>query len=236
MMSTTSTLLPYDAVGKNRGCFTGCYKRPKDTINANSSRHRCRMDTNPAKWARACGKSANRLEFSSQRRPPYQHFLAEADPSLVAEMRPSGCLPEVPELLAAASIVCGGAVDLVAVDMPLARSPIIGRRYSDNAVSKVYGARKCGTHSPSASRPGPMSDALNKGFARAGYPLQTDTITAPALIEVYPHPALVELTSARERLPYKASKTKTYWPSDPPSAEAHTSLSAMGRDYHFTRR
>ena len=166
----------------------------------------------------------------------YQHFLAEADPSLVAEMRPSGSLPEVPELLAAASIVCGGAVDLVAVDMPLARSPIIGRRYSDNAVSKVYGARKCGTHSPSASRPGPMSDALNKGFARAGYPLQTDTITAPALIEVYPHPALVELTSARRSgSPTKPQKPKPIGRPLRPWIGA-TSLSAMGRDYHFTRR
>jgi predicted RNase H-like nuclease len=32
------------------------------------------------------------------------------------------------------------------------------------------------------------------------------------LIEVYPHPALVELARASERLPYKASKVGKYWP------------------------
>ena len=33
----------------------------------------------------------------------------------------------------------------------------------------------------------------------------------PASIEVYPHPALVELASAKERLPYKVSKIGKYW-------------------------
>jgi predicted RNase H-like nuclease len=36
------------------------------------------------------------------------------------------------------------------------------------------------------------------------------------VIEVYPHPALVELASAGERLCYKASKVGSYWPSDTP--------------------
>ena len=35
---------------------------------------------------------------------------------------------------------------------------------------------------------------------------------APALIEVYPHTALLGLTGARYRLPYKVSKTNRYWP------------------------
>jgi hypothetical protein len=42
--------------------------------------------------------------------------------------------------------------------------------------------------------------------------LQTLTIASPALIEVYPHPALVELAGAVERLPYKAAKVSAYWP------------------------
>jgi predicted RNase H-like nuclease len=105
---------------------------------------------------------------------------------------------------------CGRPVDLVAIDMPLARSPIVGRRASDDAVSSAYGGRKCGTHTPSAFRPGRMSDDLREGFERAGYPLLTNTIAQSGVIEVYPHPALVELAGASERLPYKASKVRSY--------------------------
>jgi predicted RNase H-like nuclease len=37
------------------------------------------------------------------------------------------------------------------------------------------------------------------------------------VIEVYPHPALVELAGALERLPYKTSKVGSYWPlASPP--------------------
>jgi predicted RNase H-like nuclease len=45
-----------------------------------------------------------------------------------------------------------------------------------------------------------------KGFELAGYSLRTDTIARLGVIEVYPHPALVELAGAAERLPYKALK------------------------------
>jgi predicted RNase H-like nuclease len=126
-----------------------------------------------------------------------------------------------PSLLAAASKLCGQTIDLVAVDMPLARVPIVGRRCSDNAVSIAYGAKKCGTHSPSAIRPGSLSDALGKGFAKAGFPLLTDNGASRGLIEVYPHPALVELAGASERLPYKFSKVRRYWPPANPSERRH---------------
>jgi predicted RNase H-like nuclease len=33
----------------------------------------------------------------------------------------------------------------------------------------------------------------------------------PGVIEVYPHPALIELTGAERRLPYKATKARSYW-------------------------
>jgi len=148
--------------------------------------------------------------------PSYQRFLAFADHHLTAQERPSGSRPDAAALLASAAALCGRAIDLVAIDMPLARSPILGRRCSDNAVSRAYGGRKCGTHTPSASRPGRISDELNEGFRQAGYPLQTVAVTTPGLIEVYPHPALVELTGAQERLRYKASKVRAYWPSATP--------------------
>lgn len=90
------------------------------------------------------------------------------------------------------------------------------RRASDEAVSRAYGSRHCSTHTPSATRPGTISDALTSDFQRAGYTLATESLTDHSLIEVYPHPALVELTGAARRLPYKASKLRTYWPELPP--------------------
>jgi hypothetical protein len=142
----------------------------------------------------------------------YQRFHAMADRRQPAEPRPSGSLPDAPALLASATILCGRPVDLIAVDMPLALTPINARRVADDAVSRAYGGRKCGTHTPSAFRPGRISDALRESFERAGYPLRTDRLALPGVIEVYPHPALVELAGALERLPYKTSKVGSYWP------------------------
>jgi predicted RNase H-like nuclease len=51
----------------------------------------------------------------------------------------------------------------------------------------------------------------------AGYSLLTASKDKPpGLIEVYPHPALIELTGAEKRLPYKVGKIKAYWPSSTP--------------------
>jgi predicted RNase H-like nuclease len=66
--------------------------------------------------------------------------------------------------------------------------------------------------SPSTERPGKLSSALVSAFSKAGYPLLTEQIELPGLIEVYPHPALIELTAVNERLPYKAGKIRNYWP------------------------
>jgi predicted RNase H-like nuclease len=143
----------------------------------------------------------------------YQRFHTLAGHGLAAELRPSGTRPAAAELLASSQKLCGLPVEVVAIDMPLAHQPITGRRESDNAVSSAYGARKCGTHTPSGTRPGRISDELKEEFGQARYPLQTDSIATPGLIEVYPHPALVELANAPERLPYKVSKVRSYWPS-----------------------
>lgn len=129
------------------------------------------------------------------------------------ELRPSGSLPTAPVLLEAARIVSGVDVSLVAVDMPLSRATISRRRTSDDAVSRAYGRRKCGTHTPSMARPGPISDRFRQSFAAAGYPLQTMELLGPGVIEVYPHPALVELSGAPERLQYKVAKSRAFWPS-----------------------
>jgi len=115
-------------------------------------------------------------------------------------------------VLAVAQALCGRRVDLVAVDMPLSRLPITQRRFSDNAVSTQYGGRGAGTHTPSAIRPGPVSDRMRADLEQAGYPLRTSGEVTGGLIEVYPHPALIEFAVADRRLPYKFGKRGKYWP------------------------
>lgn len=151
--------------------------------------------------------------------PSYQHFLASMDSKarvdgrLAPEVRSSGSRPDAAALVDSCSRLCGRKPDVIAIDMPLSKQPIEGRRCSDDAVSKAYGNRQCGTHTPSKVRPGSISDDLRTGFEAAGYSLQTVAIASPGLIEVYPHPALVELANASKRLPYKAAKVRCYWPT-----------------------
>lgn len=121
-------------------------------------------------------------------------------------------LPDAARLLEAAHILSLTPVSIVAVDMPLARSSITTRRVSDNAVSAAYGSRHASTHTPNATRPGAISDRLRDQFAAQGYPLQVKRTVSKGLIEVYPHPALIELLRADRRLPYKAGKVRSYWP------------------------
>lgn len=116
------------------------------------------------------------------------------------------------QLVRSAEKIAENRLSLVTVDMPLSRLPIVGRRASDKEVSSVYGSRKCATHSPSAVRPGPISDGMRSEFEALGFPLLTCSVSSPGLAEVYPHPALVELMGAPERLRYKLSRARLYWP------------------------
>ena len=147
----------------------------------------------------------------------YNRFLIRSDPTVTAERRSAGGRADVRLVLKAASSLCGGPVDLVAVDMPLSRSPICGRRASDNEISKRYGGRGCGTHSPNALRPGEISRALREGFESQDYRLCTTDVSLPGLMEVYPHPTLIELLGAERRLPYNINKARSYWPDLSPS-------------------
>jgi len=145
--------------------------------------------------------------------PSYAHFLALAHGEALDGV-PTGAVPDVAALLDTAQRLAGGPVGLVAIDMPLALTPIVARRPSDNAIARAFGAWHCATHSPSAERPGALSDALREGFAAAGYPLRTGDARAGGLIEVYPHPALVRLAGGTRRLPYKAGNSAKYWPGE----------------------
>lgn len=97
----------------------------------------------------------------------------------------------------------------VAMDVPLSRRAIRGRRAADRAISRAFGAMKCAAHSPNPNRPGAWGRALQRAAETAGYTLQCagdppGLPRAKALIEVYPHPALLRLCSMKERLPYKS--------------------------------
>lgn len=146
----------------------------------------------------------------------YGVFLERGDNVTVS--RHHGSLPDAEAIADVARRRAGVQIDLVAVDMPLSRMPITGRRTSDNMISKMYGAKHASTHTPSATRPGKLSDDLRKGFERMGYPLAVADPVGRALLEVYPHPALIELASADRRLPYKHSKSRKYWPEVAPGA------------------
>lgn len=143
----------------------------------------------------------------------YNDFMQPPDPD-IGLPRPRGSIADAAALLGFSHLLLGHPVDIVAVDMPLSLEPITIRRVSDNKVSSAYGARQCGTHTPSAVRPGPISDNLRQDFETLGYHLATMEVETPALLEVYPHPALVELMDSPKRLPYKHGKTRKYWPTD----------------------
>ena len=151
--------------------------------------------------------------------PSYADFIALGQGRPVDWHRPriEGGTPE-PELLllAARGMAPQAMVEVVAIDMPLSRREIVGRREADDAVSRAFGARGCGTHSPSASRPGQVSVSLRDGFRHAGLPLVTANSSSrvPAVLEVYPHTALLSLLDAPYRIPYKVSKVRKFWPQD----------------------
>ncbi len=148
--------------------------------------------------------------------PSYSQFIDLADRTLVDWTRtPRGERPDVGALLEAARRLLGGQpVDLVTVDMPVAIGAITGRRAADNAVSHTFGARGCSTHSPTATRPGDVGRELTQRFGRLGFRVATTTATCgetPALVEVYPHPALLALLHEDYRVEYKVSRATRYW-------------------------
>ncbi len=152
----------------------------------------------------------------------YGHFLSRAKGLEASDERPRGSIPVAAALLDAARTICGRSVDLVAIDMPVGRHPIVGRHPCDDAISRAFGARGAAVHSPSSERPGALSDDLSAAFAALGYGVCTRP-PARGLIEVYPHAALIEFLRAPRRLEYKGAKIARYWPALS-AAEHHVKL------------
>ena len=106
----------------------------------------------------------------------------------------------------------GERPSLVAVDMPLQRTgEITGRRGADREISRNFGAQWCSTHSPTAARPGRVSSQLRNDLQACGYELAVEQGRTSAVIEVYPHPALLVLLNLEKRLPYKVERRASYW-------------------------
>jgi predicted RNase H-like nuclease len=153
--------------------------------------------------------------------PSYAQFEGLAAGKAVDwRAQPPRSVPDLTALLSVSQqLLEGEPVQVIAVDMPLSLEPIGGRRAADAAVSRAFGAQGCAVHSPSAERPGTLADRLRAEAARVGYPLATAATLAgqtPALLEVYPHPALLRLLGARYRLPYKVANRRKYWPDATP--------------------
>ncbi|MEE8623255.1 MAG: DUF429 domain-containing protein, partial [Alphaproteobacteria bacterium] len=166
--------------------------------------------------------------------PSYAAFLKLAQGVPVDwRAKDRGGAPQPGRLLAAADRLLGdGPVGLVAVGMPVATVAVNGRRAADDAISREFGALGCAVHSPTKDRPGAVGRALTQGFRAAGFEIATAEAprgTAPRLLEVYPHPALVLLLNADYRVAYKVARTRKYWPDKPAGERASLLLEQFAR-------
>ena len=134
-------------------------------------------------------------------------------------------------LVTATEALAGAPLTLASVDMPLALARITVRRVCDNELSRAFGARGCGVHSPTRDRPGPVSARLMREFTSAGFRLAVHG-TAPAerqVIEVYPHIAVMRLLGEGYRVPYKVARAGQYWPEATPAERRARIRENLGR-------
>lgn len=166
--------------------------------------------------------------------PSYESFVAllRGVPVDWKQPRLRGSGPDARTLLEASQSFAGTPVDLVAIDMPLAKVPFSCRRAADNAISRAFGGRGCSAHSPSTVRPGEIGVQLTRQLLGAGYELLTKSnegLPRHGTIEVYPHPALLALLRESYRVPYKVAKCRRYWPSVSASERIGSLLGAFRR-------
>ncbi len=126
-----------------------------------------------------------------------------------------GSSPDPEKLIDTARKLTGiNDVSLVTIDMPVSTVYFDSRRAADSLVSRAYGAKHCSVHSPTPKRPGPLADQIRDGFMRTGFSVATAATRCGKpnhLVEVYPHPAIVNLMSLPERLKYKTSRSRQFW-------------------------
>lgn len=163
--------------------------------------------------------------------PSYESFVELAAGRPVDWSAPAtGGAPDLAVLQAAVRKLVGYKATLIAVDMPLSKQTITGRRAADNEISRKFGAAKCSVHSPTPTRPGPLADLFRTELADR-FPLATKTTKVgeyPALLEVYPHVGLLKLMNAKERLPYKVASSSRHTPGSP-DGRVHRIVEQQGK-------
>lgn len=164
--------------------------------------------------------------------PSYEAFVAGSRGAPVEWHRSKfiGCWPRMQQLIEAAQRMTAADLSVVALDMPVANVPFESRRAADTAVSKAFGGRGCGTHSPSSVRPGSLGRSLMGQLQAQGFPLATTAALdngGPCTLEVYPHTAVLALLPCEYRLPYKVSRSIKYWPGTSVGERVSRILSKM---------
>ncbi len=173
-----------------------------------------------AAWTATGSSGVALLEYAGTSRrivacaPSYASFIDRSKGKPIDWRAPAGGLPDVTALLQAAVTIGNAPIDVVAIDMPIARTRISGRRAADQDISKAFAGAWASAHSPTPGRPGEFGYQLAKSFTDAGFLLATteNRRAKPALIEVYPLAALVRLLNLDVRPPYKVSRSARYWP------------------------
>ena len=146
--------------------------------------------------------------------PSYEAFIdQESGRSWDPEQKATGNAPDPATLLQTSKQLAGTEVSNVSVDMPLVMTPDTSQRAADAAISSRFGPKGCTFHSLLAERPGGIADQLRADFAALGNDLHTNDSDqrASALIESYPHVALLALLKRNYRVPYKVSRSGKYW-------------------------
>lgn len=102
---------------------------------------------------------------------------------------------------------------VVAIDAPLLVPNETGRRPCENELSREYGSRKAGPHSSNRTRLAGLHGAIrgeNLASRLAAFDFGDPWAGSErTLLEVYPHPAIIEAFGLEERLVYKAKRGVT---------------------------
>ena len=130
----------------------------------------------------------------------------------------------------------------IALDLPLSRKRITGRRVSDQEVSKSYGSKGAAAYTPTKNRPGRISKDTFAALQKRGYLFAGADVSPgqkPVFLETYPHPAIIELLNLPYRLEYKVSKRGKYWREETPLKRWELLLDSfkklwMGLEEHLT--
>lgn len=119
------------------------------------------------------------------------------------------------EIVAWATAGLGGEGALVAIDAPLRVPNITGTRRADRELSAAYRRQEAGAYPVNRQLLGPMirGEVLTRKFQARGFTLSPrvrQKEESRQVVEVYPHPALVELFGLTRTLKYKARPGRSY--------------------------